>query len=160
MPDIMQTVLQEMWIGHFFMKLLSLLLITPAWGLISPRLFFNGWLSFLGLVASLFCLSTRRVSLWQFASLFFTMMTRMLFFFTLLIVGFYFFSHHFSLGFSLAETVVFTVFAIVQTFFLLLTLSERIDEILSCIKSGPDKWFQDGREMAAQLSCPVSFIRG
>ena len=118
---------------------LSLLLITPLWGLISPRLFFNGWLSFLGLAASLFCLSTKRVSWWQFVSLFFTMMTRMFFFFTLLLVGFYLFSHHFSLGFSPTETVVFALFALVQTLFLLLTLSDRIDEILSYVNSEPDK---------------------
>ena len=121
------------------MNLLSLLLITPLWGLLSPRLFFYGWLSFLGLAASLFCLSTKRVSVSQFASLFFTMMTRMLFFFTLLLVGFYIFSHHFSLGFSPTETVVFTLFASVQTLLLLLTLSDRIDEIMSCVNSAPNE---------------------
>ena len=121
------------------MNVLSLFLITPLWGLISPRLFFDGWLSFLGLMASLFSLSTRRVSLWQFVNLFFKMMTRMVFFFTLLLAGFYIFSHHFSLGFSPAETIVFSIFAIVQTIFLLLTLSERIDEILSWVHSEPDK---------------------
>ena len=121
------------------MSSLSLFLITPLWGFISPWLFFKGWLSFLGMMASLFFLISRHVSLRRFIYLFFNMLTSMLFFFTLLLVGFYIFSYHLSFGYSPTETFVFAIFATVQMFLLVPTLSVRINKILDCENSLQNK---------------------
>ena len=112
------------------MYYLSLLLISPLWGYLSPRLFFNGWISFLGIIAAIFGLFRRKLSFSDFAATVFTLITRSLFYFILLAAGFYFLYFLHPLGQTNSEVLVFAIAATIQMAILAPTVSGRIDAIL------------------------------
>ena len=116
------------------MKLLGLLIISPIWGSLSPRLFLRSWLSFLAIIATLIFFFRSRTQYRAFFLLFCRHVTDMLFTFTLLTAGFYILYFHLSFGDNDAEVLVYWFFSTVQLACILPTISMRIDQILEQAK--------------------------
>ena len=113
------------------MEILGVLLISPFWGVASPRLFMRGWLNFLGTIALAIAFVKSRISFAAFSKGLFHFLTELAFSFILLLAGFFLLYSYFSFGRSNPEVIVYWIFSTVQMVFLISTVSERIDRILN-----------------------------
>lgn len=117
--------------GHYTrMELFGLLIVSPLWGNLSPRLFLRSWLSFLGILATFVCLMRTRTHFKAFFLLFCTHFTEMFFTFTLLMAGFYILYFHLPFGRNNAEVLVYWICSTVQLGIILPSVSGRIDQML------------------------------
>lgn len=117
------------------MELLGIFIISPLWGVLSPRLFLRGWLSFLGILATIIFLFQARAHYRAFFLMFCTHITDMLFTFTLLIAGFYILYFYMPFGNNDAEVLVYWFFSTVQLAFILPKISIWIDQMLERAKA-------------------------
>lgn len=108
----------------------GIFLISPLWGFISPKLFYDGWIAFLGILACVYGLLRGKLSPNEFAIRIFNLISRFIFSFLLLGAGFYIIYGLYDYGKSSVEAFVYFLAAIIQMVRLLPTVSERIDEIL------------------------------
>lgn len=117
------------------MELLGVFLVSPLWGILSPRLFLKGWLSFLGVLASLIFLFQATSRYKDLFALFFRHITIVLFCFAVLTVGFYIFYFYLPFGTSNTEVLVYWAFSTAQLAFILPSVSLRIDQMLEQAKT-------------------------
>ena len=113
------------------METLGVLLISPFWGVASPRLFMRGWLNFLGTIALAIAFVKSRITFVSFSRGLFHFLTELIFSFVLLLAGFFLLYSYFSFGRSNPEVIVYWIFSTVQMIFLITTVSERLDRILA-----------------------------
>ena len=116
------------------MELLGIILISPLWGILSPRLFLQSWLSFLAILATLIFLFQARSQYKAFFLLFCRHFTDMLFNFILLMAGFYILYYHLPFGASGAEALLYWIFSSIQLALILPTVSRRIDQMLAKVR--------------------------
>ncbi|MBW2467548.1 MAG: hypothetical protein JRF02_09625 [Deltaproteobacteria bacterium] len=116
------------------MELFGVLIVSPLWGIISPRLFLRSWLGLLGIIASLVFLFQAKAHYRTFFLLFCTLITDMLFSLILLIAGFYILYFHLPFGKTDPEVLVYLIFAMVQLALTLPSVSIRIDQLLQKAK--------------------------
>jgi hypothetical protein len=116
-------------------EVVGIFIVSPLWGILSPYLFLRGWLSFLGILATLVFLFKAETQYRVFFLLFCTHITDMLFTFTLLITGFYILFFHLPFGKNDAEVLMYWFFSTVQMAFMLPKVSTRIDQLLEGAKA-------------------------
>ncbi len=111
------------------MQVLGLLIVAPLWGLLSPKLFVKSWIGFLGVLACCIGLKRGKVTLRSFAYHLLNNITEMVFGAALLVTGFYLLYFFMPFGRTGSEVLVYWIFSTVQLFFVIPTLSARIETI-------------------------------
>lgn len=106
-----------------------LVLVALLWGPVSAVMFFEGWLSFLGIVACLIGLVRGRVSRHVVLTYLFGHFTRSVFFGLALFMGFFFLFRLLPLGRTSAEMVTYWLSSLVAVVVLITRISKRIDLI-------------------------------
>lgn len=105
-------------------------LISGVWGFLSPWLFLNGWLAFLGMAATGLFYLQGRLALSNFLHNLFRFLSELVFYFVLLLAGFYIIYEFYNLGRTRTEIITYGIVATVQMFNLLANISRKIDELL------------------------------
>ncbi|HHO48629.1 MAG TPA: hypothetical protein ENN06_09310 [Desulfobacteraceae bacterium] len=105
-------------------------LISGVWGFLSPWLFLNGWLAFLGMAATGLVYLRGRLALGNFLHNLFRFFSELVFHFVLLLAGFYIIYEFYNLGETRTEIITYGIVATVQMFNLLANISRKIDELL------------------------------
>jgi len=110
--------------------LLLLLLISGIWGMLSPRLFLNGWLAFLGIISTVLAMYRNKLGRRAFFRNIFVFTTEMFFNFILLFAGFYLLYNQFALGRTSPEIIAYWIASTAQLILLLTSLSRRLDSLI------------------------------
>lgn len=105
-------------------------LISGVWGFLSPWLFLNGWLAFLGMAATGLVYFQGRLVLSSFLRNLFRFFSELIFYFVLLLAGFYILYEYCDLGGTKPEIITYGIVATVQMFNLLANISRKIDELI------------------------------
>jgi hypothetical protein len=105
-------------------------LINGAWGFLSPWLFLNGWLAFLGLIAATLALLQDNLEFSRFLRNIFRSLTELAFYFILLVAGFCILYRYYALGRTNLEIIIYWIVASLQVFYLLATVSHKIDALI------------------------------
>lgn len=122
--------------GLLNMELFGILLVSPVWGSISPRLFFRCWLAFLGSCLLLYYLcARRRVNFTAYLAVAINQITEAVFTALILLVVFYLLYVHYPFGRNNSEVFVFWVFSSIQLVHILPRISSRIDLLLEKVQT-------------------------
>ena len=111
------------------MTWIGLLLIAPLWGPVSTVMFFNGWLSFLGILACLIGLFAGRVPRRMVLSHLFNHVTRVFFFGLILLVGFMLLFKVLPFGRTQGEMIAYWITATITLVVVIPRISNKIDQI-------------------------------
>lgn len=111
------------------MELVSIFLISPIWGSLSPRLFLRAWLSFLGIIGCGIHRKRGQITTRECTGHLFQFATELLFNGLLLFSGFYIFYILLPLGRSGPEVFTFWLATTVQLLYLLPQLGNEVDAI-------------------------------
>ena len=115
------------------MRYVGLLLFAAAWGQMSTRFFFNGWLCFLGSIYSFALLVRNRFAKRKMWSVLVSKVSETLFFAALLYAGFMVFYRYLAWGQTRTEVLVYLVSATVCLAIVLPRASTKIDDMLRMI---------------------------
>ncbi len=126
-------------IGDNLLFYVGLFFVAPFWGFFSPKLFLNGWLGFLGILACFIGLFRRKITFQFFLRQLFSHVTEMLFGTILLVAGFYVFYALLPFGKSSLEVLFYWIFSTIQLCIIIPQLSKRIDDIWQRATVPPSK---------------------
>ena len=110
-----------------------LLTISIVWGQLSTQFFFNGWISFLGLIYCIIGLVRKQHKARAIMPVAFSRFTQIAFFATLLAAGFYVLYSYLPMGQTTTETLVYLISATVRMGFILPGAGRAIDKVMSDI---------------------------